>query len=298
MAINVAIIIINYNGADDTLECLSSLNQYLKNEDDIRFEIALLDNHSKEPIPPQTLPAIGIPIHYYQSDDNLGFAGGNNLAIRNINKEIDHIDYYFLLNNDTVFVDDSLTRLVKATTGSSYDITGLVNYYYDQPNECWQAGSFVRPMQLTGKEVDPLKYQNGSFVEVDTVPGSSLLISTKVTDAIGLLDDNFFAYYEELDWCLRAKEKGYKVAFLSGTKILHKVGRSSTSFFKHYLRTRNTLLLYSKHYNEHAIIARLRVFLRTLSGVIRWKNTNLWKAYVAGIKDYKSGKYGKGTLSL
>lgn len=298
MAINVAIIIINYNGTEDTLECLSSLNQYLKNEENLRFEIALLDNHSKEPISPKSLPTSGIPIHYYQSDDNLGFAGGNNLAIRNISKEIDHIDYYFLLNNDTVLVDDSLIRLLKATTGSSYDITGLVNYYYDQPNECWQAGSFVRPMQLTGKEVNPLKYQNGSFVEVDTVPGSSLLISTKVIDTIGLLDDNFFAYYEELDWCLRAKEKGYKVAFLSGTKILHKVGRSSTSFFKHYLRTRNTLLLYSKHYGEFTIIARFRVFLRTISGIIRWKDKNLWKAYVKGIKDFESRKYGKGTLSL
>ena len=298
MAIKVAIIIINYNGTEDTLECLSSLNRYLKNEEDIRFEIALLDNHSKEPIPQTSIPTSGIPIHYYQSDDNLGFAGGNNLAIRNICKEVDKIDYYFLLNNDTVLVDNSLVRLVKKTVGSGYDITGLVNYYYDQPNECWQAGSFVRPAQLTGKEINPSKYQDCSFVEVDTVPGSSLLISTEVTNKIGLLDDNFFAYYEELDWCLRAKEKGYKVAFLSGTKILHKVGRSSTSLFKHYLRTRNTLLLYKKHYGELIAIARLRVFLRTISGIIRWDNIKLWEAYMAGVKDFKLGKYGKGTLSL
>ena len=294
----VAIIIINYNGTQDTLECLSSLNKWLPEADDIHFEVALLDNHSSEAFPVEQIPKGGIRIHFYQSDENLGFAGGNNLAMQLISKDICQIDYYFLLNNDTVLVDDSLLRLVRATKQSRYGVTGIVNYYFSHPEECWQAGSFVRANRLSGAEVDPKVKPDGEFVEVDSVPGSSLLIKKEVTDKIGLLDERFFAYYEELDWCLRAKEADYRVAFLTGTKLLHKVGRSSTSVFKHYLRTRNTLLLYSIHFKRWLPVARLRVFLRTAKESLKFGNRGLWKAYSDGIKDYRSGTFGKGTLKI
>ena len=129
----VAIIIINYNGTQDTLECLSSLNKCLPDAKDIHFEVALLDNHSSEAFPVEQISQGGIRIHFYQSDENLGFAGGNNLAIRLISKDVSPIDYYFLLNNDTVIEDDSLVRLVRTTENSDYGITGIVNYFYDQP---------------------------------------------------------------------------------------------------------------------------------------------------------------------
>lgn len=294
----VAIIIINYNGTQDTLECLSSLNKCLPDAKDIHFEVALLDNHSSEAFPVEQISQGEIKIHFYQSDDNLGFAGGNNLAMRLISKDISTIDYYFLLNNDTVLVDDSLPRLVRETRRSEYGVTGIVNYYYSHPKECWQAGSFIRANRLSGAEVDPRGKPDGVFIEVDSVPGSSLLIKKEITDKIGFLDERFFAYYEELDWCLRAKETGYRVAFLTGTKLLHKVGRSSTSVFKHYLRTRNTLLLYSIHFKRWLPVARLRVFLRTAKESVKFGNNRLWKAYSDGIKDYSSGTFGKGTLKI
>lgn len=294
----IAIIIINYNGTQDTLECLASLNKWLPNAKDIHFEVALLDNHSSEAFPVEQISQGGIRIHFYQSDENLGFAGGNNLAIRLISKDISPIDYYFLLNNDTVLVDDSLVRLVSATENSDYGITGIVNYFYDQPEECWQAGSLVRPRCLSGKEVRPSSKQDGRFVDVDTVPGSSLLIKKEVVDKVGLLDERFFAYYEELDWCLRAKENDFKVSFLEGTRLLHKVGRSSPSAFKHYLRTRNTLLLYKLHYRKLMIVARLRVLLRTIVSVFKCRDKALWTAYVDGVNDYKRGYFGKGSLNI
>lgn len=294
----VAIIIINYNGTQDTLECLSSLNKWLLGAKDIHFEVVLLDNHSSGAFPIEQIPQDGVSIHFYQSDENLGFAGGNNLAMRLISKDICSIDYYFLLNNDTILVDDSLPRLVLATNQSKYGVTGIVNYYYSHPEDCWQAGSFIRANRLSGAEVNPWEKPDGKFVDVDSVPGSSLLIKKEVTDKIGLLDERFFAYYEELDWCLRAKEAGYQVAFLTGTKLLHKVGRSSTSVFKHYLRTRNTLLLYSVHFKRWLPVARLRVLLRTAKESAKFGNRGLWKAYFEGIKDYKSGTFGKGTLKI
>ena len=293
--ITVAIIIINYNGKKDTLECLSSIGVHLHNSERLRFEIALLDNHSTEPISEDDLPNMGCRIHYFRSEYNSGFAGGNNMAIELIKQRVKSIDYYFLLNNDTVLVDNSLVRLVESTVSSDYAITGLVNYYYSNPEECWQAGTLVRPHRLSGKSVMPTG-TDCLFSEVDSVPGSSLLIRSRVADEIGLLDERYFAYYEELDWCLRAKENGYKVAFLNGTRLLHKVGKSSPSQTKHYLRTRNTLLLYSLHYDRWLFIAKLRILLRTLKCIVKEKNTKYWQSYMVGIKDYNKSHFGKGSL--
>lgn len=293
--ITVAIIIINYNGKKDTVECLSSIGVHIHNSERLHFEIALLDNHSSEPISEDDLPVINCKVHFFRSEYNSGFAGGNNKAIELIKKRVDSIDYYFLLNNDTVLIDDSLIRLVVETENSEYAVTGIVNYYYIHPDECWQAGSIVRPKCLSGRSVKPVG-DNNSFTEVDTVPGSSLLIKSDVLDEIGLLDERFFAYYEELDWCLRAKENGYKVAFFNGTRLLHKVGKSSPSQTKHYLRTRNTLLLYSIHYKNYLFIARLRVFLRTVKCIVTEKNLKYWQSYKKGVEDYMNNDFGKGSL--
>lgn len=293
--IKVAIIIINYNGENDTIQCISSLDKHLEPcQDGIVYYIALLDNASSEPFDKEKLKQFRHNIYFYQSESNLGFAGGNNLAIKLITKAVDGIDYYLLLNNDTVLVDDSISNLVKKTDESSFSISGLVNYYYDNPDQCWQAGAFFRPNCIKGKEIQPLSDCDLFFTEVDTVPGSSLLVKKSVIDAIGLLDERYFAYYEEVELCERARRAHYNVAFLNGTRLLHKVGRASTSYYKHYLRTRNTLLLYSDYYPSLMGIARLRVLFRTIKCLLRTgKIYGYLRAYHSGVNDFHNKKFGK-----
>jgi GT2 family glycosyltransferase len=121
------------------------------------------------------------------------------------------------------------------------------------------------------------------------------MIKKDALEDIGLLDERFFAYYEEVELCARAKQKGYKVAFLSGTKILHKVGRASTSFFKHYLRTRNTLLLYRLHYSNNMYMGYIRVFIRTIKCSVSNLQLFYWSSFVKGIRDYKKKQFYLGT---
>ena len=283
--IKVAIIIINYNGNEDTIACLASLEKHTNSIPEIKYDIILVDNASINPLTNADLSGYKINIFYYKSSANLGFAGGNNFGISSYNNDGNNADYYLLLNNDTEIIDNSLDRLVMSSNSTSYAITGLVNYYYDNPSEVWQAGSMFMAYSLRSREVKPAN--KNVFVKVDDVPGSSMLIRKDIIDKIGLLDERFFAYYEEVEFCARARSKGAKIAFLDGTRILHKVGRSSTSAFKHYLRTRNTLLLYHIHYRHLMLIAFLRVFLRTLILSIHAADKKIyWRAMWRGIEDY------------
>lgn len=295
--ITVAIVIIDYNGKKDTIECINSINRFLTKDEDVQYDIYILDNGSSHAISSEDIPQTSLKITLLKSDENLGFAGGNNYIIDHIKTNNLEYDYYFLLNNDTVLVDDSLHNLVLKSKGSKFDITGIVNYYYSNPEEVWQAGDFFSTYSIKGKKVEGFQGNHGDFVQVDVIPGSSMLISSKVINEIGLFDKRFFAYYEEWDFCAMAKEHGYKVAFLTNTKLLHKVGKSSPSRLKHYLRSRNTLLFYSKHSRSALIIAYLKIFARTLREEVKNSfKVGYFKPLLVGIKDYNSGKFYKGSI--
>lgn len=293
--LKIAIIIINYNGTEDTIQCLLSIDSYLSPTDDVaEYYVALLDNASTKSFPVEFLNGLKHRIFFYKSNENLGFAGGNNLAIKLISEDIENIDYYMLLNNDTVIVDNSISKLVKATKDSDFAITGIINYYYDKPDKCWQAGSTLRPKCIKGKSIHPESTTTTFFTEVESIPGSSFLIKKSVTDIIGLLDERYFAYYEELELCERARRANFRIAFLNGTRLLHKVGRASSSYYKHYLRTRNTLLLFSEYYPSMMIMAKLRILFRTIACQLRTgKVIKYYRAYHSGIKDFNNKKFGK-----
>lgn len=288
----IAIVIINYNGNKDTLDCLKSIDLHCMACD---YSVFLVDNASRKPFSQTELPRLRIPINYIQSLNNLGFAGGNNLAIKEI-KQGD-FDYIFLLNNDTVLLDDSVDRLVKKIENTPNIIGGIVNYYFDSPEEMWQAGSDTNANKLKSKERKDFDMLSDDLIFVDSIPGSSMMIPWEIIEKIGLFDERYFAYYEEVDFCERAKENGYQVAFLPNTRLLHKVGRASTSRMKHYLRTRNTLLFYSLHYKQYMFVAYLRVILRTIRDIINSKfKIDYVTPAIKGIIDYRHGLFGNGHI--
>lgn len=289
---SIAIVIVNYNGNNDTLECLESIDRYCKEND---YTVYLVDNASKAPISDSELKKFNVHIKYIQSGKNLGFAGGNNLAVSGI--KLGDFDYVFLLNNDTVLLDDSVDRLVKKIEITPNIIGGIVNYYYDNPEEMWQAGSDTVAKKLKSKERKDFDVLSEDMIFVDSIPGSSMMIPRKIIEEIGLFDERYFAYYEEVDFCERAKESGYQVAFLPNTRLLHKVGRASTSRMKHYLRTRNTLLFYSLHYKQYMFVAYLRVILRTIRDIVNSKfKIDYFSPAIKGIIDYRRGLFGNGHI--
>jgi len=240
----VEIIILSWNGREDTLECLASLAKI----DYDNYRITVVDNGSTDGL------AGGITgkfpqVNYIYSPVNLRFAGGNNLALkRGLNTET---DYFLLLNNDTVVEAGFLREMVKA--GEADDRIGLVGakmYYYDQPDTLWFAGGIADIRRAYMRHLGIGRRDNGSFDkagEMTFLNGACLLIKAGVLKDIGLLDEDYFLYGEDLDFCLRAAKAGWKLYYQPSAKIRHKVSRSSPPLKKLKYRYQSWFKLMSKH---------------------------------------------------
>lgn len=290
----VAIIIVNYNGNNDTLECLESIDKYCRGNE---YTVYLVDNGSRCFFEEAELSRFHVRIQPIISPNNLGFAGGNNLAINRIGDG--EYDYVFLLNNDTVLVDDSVDRLVWKLNEQPKVIGGIVNYFYNAPHVMWQAGSLIRATRFSGKNIRGFDTSSDDLFFVDAIPGSSMMIPWEVIKKCGLFDARYFAYFEEVDLCERARRNGYRVAFLPNSRLLHKVGRSSTSRLQHYLRSRNSLLFYSLYFNKLMWVAYLRIYMRTIRNTIKshFKIDFLSPAR-QGVIDYKRGRWKDGSITM
>lgn len=215
----VFIIILNWRGKQDTLECLESVYKM----DCPNFDVIIVDNGStddsvttiKTAFPQATL---------IENKKNLGFTGGNNIAMRYAMKNGG--DYMWLLNNDTVVEPDTLSKLVDAAEKDA-DI-GLVSpviYYYDDPNKVqvrcsyidWKRQKIFYPLDL---ETFDIWQEN----EPDRVClwGTALLIRRDLIEKIGYLDERFFAYWEDVDFSVRSTRAGYRNVTEISAGIRHK----------------------------------------------------------------------------
>lgn len=178
-------------------------------------------------------------------DNNLGYAGGNNVGMKYaVNSQ--GTAFVLLLNDDTVVDPDFLTEMVRISNSDpSTGIVGPKIYFNDfdeRRDVINSAGGTVNylvgksPMRGNG-EVDTGQYDSPS--EVDFVSGSSILIKTDVIGKVGLLDEKFFAYWEETDFCVRAARQGVKVMYAPKAKIWHKIDLTKRSETRDYYMTRN-----------------------------------------------------------
>ncbi|MCR8559724.1 glycosyltransferase family 2 protein [Mucilaginibacter sp. BJC16-A38] len=283
----------NWNGLDDTLECLVSIQNYCKSDD---FLVVLVDNNSSESIEPLFNSKWDIPLVVIKNSENKGFAEGNNVGIEAILKY--NVDYILLLNNDTLLLDDLLAKMTNIMFKyPNVGIAGAVNYYYSDPGKIWQAGAKVSLQ--TGKiklmDINP----DLEIMDMDYVPGSSLMFRSSVEAKIGALDANFFAYSEELDFCLRAKKEKFDVVCIPAAKILHKVGKSSPKPAKEYLRLRNKFYLFKRHSKPANFLfislkETFKAFIK--AGIQLFKKGSIiyYSAIYYAIRDYNRKNFEKG----
>lgn len=267
----VAIIVLNWNGWKDTIECLESLQQLAYPN----YQIIVVDNGSTDnsvdkikawargEIPveskffnynPTTKPvqwieydretaeAGGIPkeevklekiipnrrIILIQIGQNLGFAAGNNVAIRYALKK--NFTYMLLLNNDTIVEKSFLMNMIsRAEENQKVGIVGCKIYYANDPHRIWYAGgklSFLRP---GGKPLGQGQLDIGQFDRVRNVTfvtGAAMLVKREVFLHVGLLDERFFFGMEDYDFCRRVLKVGYRLLYTPTAVIWHKVGMS------------------------------------------------------------------------
>jgi len=258
----VSIIILNWNGLEDTVSSLQSLKKITYPN----YDVILVDNGSKGNDAKVLRETFGDYIYIIENDKNYGFAEGCNIGMRYALKN-SAPDYILLLNNDTTVAPDFLTEMVKVGEGDpSIGIAGPKVYSYHEPNRIQSAGALIHwwtgraPLIGLG-EID--RGQFDKIREVDWVSGCALLIKRTTIKDIGLLDSAYFAYVEEVDWCVRCKKSGYKVVFVPKAKIWHKAdsARDETSSLPLYYTIRNQFLFMWKHSRKSQFISFFIKFL-------------------------------------
>lgn len=254
----ISIVILNWNGLDDTARCLESLEKVTYPN----YGIIVVDNGSKGNDAEILGEKFKDYVHIIENDRNYGFAEGFNIGIRYAMKN-SAPDYILLLNNDTTVAPDFLAEMVKITESDPMiGIAGPKIYFCHEPNKIQSAGAQIDlskgpPFDIGVNQIDVGQFDE--IREVDWVSGCAFLIKRTTIQAIGLLDPAYFAYMEEVDWCVRCKRYGYKVVFIPKAKIWHK-GHSAydkTYSLALYYTIRNQFLFMWKHSRKSQFISFL-----------------------------------------
>lgn len=295
----VAIIILNWNGREDTLACLDSLSHLMYPA----YRVVVVDNGSED----NSVDAIrsAYPqVTLIEAGDNLGFAGGNNLGLEQARAW--KAGYVLLLNNDTIVDPDFLRLLVeKGEEDSTAGIVGPSVYYFDRPDVLWTAGGSIDWERGDSRMIGVGEVDRGQYGtkprQVDFISGCALLVKMAVIDRVGPLDPRFFAYYEETEWCVRVSRSGYKIFHVPNAKIWHKISLDAreASLAVNYYMTRNRLLFlrltgagFKPWCNTLCLEYAARLVSWTVKPKWRYKTPHR-RAMVQAIVDYGLGRFGR-----
>jgi GT2 family glycosyltransferase len=248
----VSIIVLNWNSYEVTRDCLLSLRSI----DYSNREILLVDNGSFD-CSGEQLAREFPEVRLLRNRENLGFTGGNNVAICDALER--GTDYLLLLNNDTVVDRSFLSELIRA--GENDPQIGLLNpkiYYFQPPDRIWYAGGVSKPGRVFPIHVGLRESDNGSYNqprEVSFLTGCALLVKAGVVRRIGLLDEIFFMNFEDADWSVRALQAGFKGFYVPSAIVWHRdayVTRTNLgSHARDFYTMRNTILFARKHAKAH-----------------------------------------------
>jgi GT2 family glycosyltransferase len=235
------------------------------------------------------------------TEDNIGFARGNNIGIRQARK--DGAEYILLLNDDTEVAPDFLTILINAAEASpDAGILGPKIFRFGEPDRVWFAGAQFNhdTCEATTEYEQTDQSEDAIVVESDYISGCALLIKMDTIEKIGMLDERFFLYWEDVDWGLRCSKAGLKNLVVPTSHIWHKISVTSDgidSLIRAYHKTRS-----------HLLIARLcvpkvlwklqRKFFRDIAWLL-FKSSDPDSAkkslaFFVAMVDYHLGKTGKG----
>lgn len=284
----VSIILVNYNGTKDTIDCINSLNKIMYEN----YEIIVVDNASENQDELQSkIPENVILI---KSKQNLGFSGGNNLGIEYAMNH--NSSYVLLLNNDTIVKKDFLNHLVEISEKSKNVgiVTGKI-LCYSEPNIIWFGGGEINLEKAMVRHLDAGKTDRmkREIKEISFASGCLMLISKETIFKVGILDESYFMYSEDVDYCCRVAKANIRILYTSKSIIYHKVSVSTggkNSSFTQYYRTRNDMIVinrYAKNKKKAFFYYLLRLIKRNLLGQFQFQYT------LEGVKAYFRGEKGK-----
>ncbi|HDS8472172.1 glycosyltransferase family 2 protein [Klebsiella quasipneumoniae] len=297
----VYIVVLNWNGLLDTLSCLNSLLE-LQEE---KFKVVICDNGSsdgsvlkimnwhnelkeglKERFP---INKIDLPVNFssikttnnsgiylINIGKNLGYAGGNNVGI-NFALSQNDMSYVWLLNNDTEVDPHSLLKMKEAfSKDKKIGICGSRLVYFSERDKLQGLGGVFNPLFCSSYHYKANENATIEFDDevisnsIDYVIGASMLISAEALNDIGVLCEDYFLYYEEIDYCLRAKNLGYRIYCATESIVYHKEGASTQKgILSDYFWVRNRILIAKKYYPAAILPVYLSLFVTFFNRIRR-----------------------------
>lgn len=297
----VFIVILNFNGREFILRCLDSVKK-LKT-DGYDLETLVVDNVSTDDsveLIKKNYPDLRLLVN----KENLGFAEGNNVGIRYALENGG--DFVLILNPDTIVDENLLVQLIKvAKSNSKIGIVGPKIYFapgYEfhkaryKPEErgkvIWYAGGIVDWKNVLAShrgidEVDQGQYNK--IQQADFISGCAMMVKREVFKKIGLFDPKYFLYWEDNDFCQRARKAGFEIFYTPGAKMFHLNAGSSASGgpLQEYYITRNRLLFGMRYAPLRAKLALIKESLKLLMTGRKWQKI--------GVRDFYFGKFAKGS---
>ncbi len=281
----VYIILINYNNWQDTIECLNSL-QSLDYEE---FKVVVVDVCNLDNSLVQLnnyAENSNLHIKILNLDVNNGFAYANNYAIQYI-KSANDFGFFWILNNDTIVQPDALSELVdfynREINKYKIGFVGSKILDYNERSKIQSVGGMFDPKtgisKLVGKgEIDNKQYDNVEFI-YDYVIGASMFFHSNLVENIGLMPEEYFLYYEDIDWCFKAKNYGFVNLTCFKSVIYHKQGGSTG--LKYRKKTKYTLhnkymyinykKFYKKYFKKYSYKADILLVKQMLSSLFRFQ---------------------------
>ena len=327
----VLVAVLNWNHADDTIECLESLFQMrygaytvmvcdnASTDSGLEDIVAWADRYQLHPagsngksgsfsrrlnwrIMERTVAENGgdgtsdADLILVQTGANLGFAGGNNIALRYATARSDY-DFVWVLNNDTLVDARALDHMVRVMRGApKAGAVGSTIYYYEEPTRIQSLGG--GPFNTLFGIDSPYRsghVASGEVLHVEHLLGASMLVRTETIRDVGVMDETYFLYREETDWCLRMRENRWQLVTALQSRVWHKMGStvSHRSALHDYYSIRNMLLLVKRHYPRKVPTVAAYTFVRAmLPKILRGeflRMSYVWKAF----SDFYHGVEGK-----
>jgi GT2 family glycosyltransferase len=255
--IQLSIIIVTHNAKDFLRNCLRSVFEKIKN---LSFEVLVVDNTSSDgtfEMLKNEFPQVKVIF----SKENLGFAKANNLAIKEAKGK-----YIFLLNPDTILLDENFEKLIDfAQKNLNVGAIGpkVLNSDFTIQHQCkrgfptpWNtlyyflglAKIFPKSKVFSGYLLTYLDTEK--IQEVDSLSGCAMVVKREAIEKVGMMDEDYYLYGDDLDWCYRIKSGGWKVIYFPETKIIHYGGKGGTGkkpYFNIYCFYKSALIFYRKH---------------------------------------------------
>ncbi|MDX1415164.1 MAG: glycosyltransferase family 2 protein [Candidatus Promineifilaceae bacterium] len=294
---NVTLIVLNWNGRSYLDTCLSALTQL----DYPQFDIILADNASTDDsvdFVTRTFPQV----HIVQNHRNLGYARGNNVMLRDLRSE-----FAVLVNPDIVVKPDWLRELIGAMiTDRNIGIAGCKLYYPGEKLLQHAGGHITQPRAMPDhrgeRELDTGQFD--VLTDVDYVTGAAFALRSPLIEKIGLFDEGFFMYFEEADYCARARAAGFRVVYVPAATAVHDESatavRGSRAYLERFHTGRWRYLL--KHFDVETILsatfAAEEDWLITLQGDERIAARRAYRTILAGLSSIFNARMNNGRTEI